>query len=114
MGEKRRDKRIKEENKLLLKVISSPVNIGESTSLSPQTKDISLGGVRIHSDTYLPVDTLAKVELSLPKIHKIINVRAKVRWVKSLYDNEIFEMGLEFIDTSPDVITALLGHLYGI
>lgn len=114
VGEKRRDKRIKEENELHLKVISSPGDIGGNRSFSPLTKDISLGGLRIQADTHLPVDTLARIELSLPKIKKIIKVRARVRWIKGLEDDEAYEMGLEFIDTSPDVITALLGHLYGI
>ncbi len=113
MVEKRKDKRIKGETKLVLHVISSSENIDKKKTYSPLTKDISLGGLRIQSDTYFPVDTEAKLELPLPKIHKIIKVRAKVRWVKSLYDDDVFEMGLEFIDTSPDIITSLLGHLYG-
>ena len=114
MGEKRKDKRIKEENKLILHIISSIEEIDKKKTYSPLTKDISLGGLRIQSDTYFPVDTEVKLELSLPKIHKIIKVRAKVRWVKSLYDDDVFEMGLEFMDSSPDIITSLLGHLYGI
>ena len=77
MVEKRKDKRIKEENKLLLQVISSPEDIGENRSFCPLTKDISLGGLRIQSDTYLPVDTIAKLELALPKIKKIIKVSAQ-------------------------------------
>ena len=113
MGEQRKDKRIKEENKLVLHVISSSENFDKKKTYSPLTKDISLGGLRIQSDTCFPVDTEAKLELPLPKIKKIIKVRAKVVWIKSLYEDDVFEMGLEFMDTSPDIITSLLGHLYG-
>ena len=31
---------------------------------------------------------------------------------KSVYDDETFEVGLEFVDTPPDVISSLIGHLY--
>ena len=76
------------------------------------TKDISLGGVNIRADTFLPVDTVVKMELSLPKMQKIVCIKGKVKWSKSLYGGEVFELGLEFVDTPPDIITSLIGHLY--
>jgi hypothetical protein len=71
-----------------------------------------LGGVNIRTDTFFPVDTVIKMELTLAKIQKIVHLKGKVKWVKSLYDDEVFEMGLEFVDTPPDIITSLIGHLY--
>jgi Tfp pilus assembly protein PilZ len=76
------------------------------------TKDISLGGVNIRTDTFLPVDTVVKIELSLPKMHKMLYVRGRVKWIKSLYDDEVFEIGLEFMDIPPNIITSLIGQLY--
>jgi c-di-GMP-binding flagellar brake protein YcgR len=114
MGEKRREKRIKKENKLIFEVFSTDRNLENKKIHYTLTKDISLGGVNIRTDTFLPVDTLVKIDLPLPKMHKIISVRGKVRWVKSLYDDEVFEVGLEFVDTPHEVITSLIGHLYGI
>jgi c-di-GMP-binding flagellar brake protein YcgR len=110
--EKRRDKRIKNENKLIFEIISCDSSLKNKKIFYTLTKDMSLGGVNIRTDTFLPVDTLVKIDLPLPKMHKMISVRGKVRWIKSLYEDEVFEVGLEFVDTPHDVITSLIGHLY--
>ncbi len=112
MEDKRREKRVKEENKLICEIISSNNSLKHKKIFYTLTKDISLGGVNIRTDTFLPIDTVVKINLSLPKMHKIVCVRGKVKWVKSLYDDEVFELGLEFLDTPPDIITSLIGHLY--
>ena len=113
MEEKRRDKRIKNESKLIFEIISAEGDLKNKKIFYTLTKDISLGGVNIRTDTFLPVDTLVRIDLPLPKMHKIISVRGKIRWIKSLYGDEVFEVGLEFVDTPHDVITSLIGHLYG-
>jgi Tfp pilus assembly protein PilZ len=112
MENKRRERRVKEENKLICEIISDNKTIKCKKIFYTLTKDISLGGVHIRTDTFLPVDTVVKIELSLPKMHKIVCVRGKVKWVKSLYGDEVFEIGLEFVDTPHDIITSLIGHLY--
>ena len=112
MDDKRREKRLKEENKLICEIISCNNSLKHKKIFYTLTKDISLGGVNIRTDTFLPIDTVVKINLSLPKMHKIVCVRGKVKWAKSLYDDEVFELGLEFLDTPPDIITSLIGHLY--
>lgn len=113
MRDKRREKRIEEENKLRCEIISCNNETRHKKVLTTLTKDISLGGVNIRTDTFLPADTVVRIELSLPKMHKIVCVRGKVKWVKSIYDDEVFEIGIEFIDPPPPAITSLIGHLYG-
>jgi len=112
MENKRREKRIKEENKLICEIVSGNKILKCKKIFYTLTKDISLGGVNIRTDTFLPVDTVVKIELSLPKMHKIVCIKGKVKWAKSLYGNEVFEIGLEFVDTPPGIITSLIGHLY--
>ena len=112
MEDKRREKRIKEKNKLVCEIISCNSNIKHKKIFYTLTKDISLGGVNIRTDTFLPADTVVKIEFSLPKTHKVLSIKGKVKWVKSLYGDEVFELGLEFVDTPPDMITSLIGHLY--
>jgi len=46
------------------------------------------------------------------EMHKVVCVKGRVKWVKSLYGDEVFELGLEFVDTPPDIITFLIGHLF--
>ena len=112
MEDKRKGKRIKEENKLICEIISCDKIFKQKKIFCTLTKDISLGGVNIRTDTFLPVDTVVRMELSLPKIQKIIWLKGRVKWNKSLCDDEVFEMGLEFVDTPPGIITSLIGHLY--
>jgi c-di-GMP-binding flagellar brake protein YcgR len=114
MQNKRKEKRIEEENKLRCEIISCQNDTEHKRIFSTLTKDISLGGINIRTDSFLPVDTVVRIELSLPKMHKIVCVRGKVKWVKSLYDGEIFEMGIEFVNPPPLAITSLIGHLYGV
>lgn len=108
----RREKRIKEENKLICEIISCDKILKQEKIFYTMTKDISLGGVNIRTDTYLPVDTVVKMELSLSRMQKIVCLKGKVKWAKSLYGDEVFEIGLEFVDTPPNIITSLIGHLY--
>lgn len=112
MKDKRREKRVKEENKLICHVVSDNKNVNCKKIFYTLTKDISLGGVNIRTDTFLPIDTVVKIELSLPKMQKIVSVRGKVKWAKSLYGDEVYEIGLEFMDTPPNAIVSLIGHLY--
>ena len=110
--DKRRERRVKEEHKIIGEIVSDNKILKHKKVFYTLTKDISLGGVNIRTDTFLPIDTVVKIELSLPKTHKIVCVRGKVKWIKSLYDDEVFEIGLEFVDTPPNIITSLRGHLY--
>lgn len=112
MLDKRREKRKKEENKLICEIVSCDEILKQKKVFYTLTKDISLGGVNIRTDTFLPVDTVVKMELSLPKMQKIVCIKGKVKWAKSLYENEVFEIGLEFVDTPPNIITSLIGHLF--
>jgi hypothetical protein len=112
MENKRRGRRVREENKLVCEIVSDNKALNCKKVFYTLTKDISLGGVNIRTDTFLPVDTVVKMELSLPKIHKIVSIRGKVKWARGLYNDEVFEIGLEFIDTPPNIITSLIGQLY--
>ncbi|MBN1223782.1 MAG: PilZ domain-containing protein [Candidatus Aminicenantes bacterium] len=54
-----------------------------------------------------------EIKLHSKKLRKVIAVRANVRWVKCLYDDEKYEIGFEFVDSPVDVIMNLIDHLYG-
>ncbi len=113
MENKRREKRIKEENKLICEIISCGNSLRHKKIFYTLTKDISLGGVNIRTDTFLPINTVVKIEIPLSKMRKVVCIKGKVKWVKSLYGDEVFELGLEFVDTSHETITSLIGQLFG-
>jgi uncharacterized protein (TIGR02266 family) len=108
--EKRREKRLDEENKVVLHVLSE--NEGLEESFYSFSKDISVGGLRIMTDSPLPVKTRVKLEIALSDSKRLVSGIAEVRWIKSLFDDEVFEMGLEFVDLDPQSKVFLIEHIY--
>jgi len=53
------------------------------------------------TDSPLPVKTRVRLEIALAESQKLITGLAEVRWVKSLFDDDVFEMGLEFVELDP-------------
>lgn len=109
--EKRKAKRVKKESKIIIKVISEDVVPRNKKIIYHLTKDISSKGVKIQTNTFLPINTLLKIELSLTKPPRVIKAIGRVRWVKSRYADEKFEMGIEFVDTPKESIQALSKHI---
>jgi len=112
MTEKRREKRIEEETKVSIKVLSGEDSDSENNVDYALTKDISSGGLKILTDRRLPVDTLLEIELTLPKMRRIVTIKGKVRWVNQIYDDDVFETGLQFVDTPPESVMLLLEYIY--
>jgi len=113
MEEKRKERRINEENKVTISVFSKDKSTHAKGNFYALTKDISLNGLKIHTDVELEIDTVLKIEIALAKSKKLISVIGRVKWVNQLYDGEVFETGIEFVDTPPGRVLSLLDHLYG-
>lgn len=112
-AEKRKEQRKSEENKVSISILSKHKAKGKSDNIYALTKDISLSGVKIWTDTDLQINTLLKIEMALAKSQQLISVIGKVKWIKQRIGNQPFEMGVEFVDTPPIRVLALLNHLYG-
>ena len=112
--EKRKAKRIKEEAKVIIALLSKDLVPPGKTVSYNLTKDISSKGMKIRTDTFLPIDAMLKIELSLTKPTRFISVLGKVRWVKTLYAGESFQMGIEFVEASPEDIKILTSHIENI
>jgi hypothetical protein len=54
---------------------------------------------------------LLKIELSLTKPIRLISVLGKIRWIKTLYAGESFEIGIEFVEPSSEDIRILTRHI---
>jgi hypothetical protein len=111
MQEKRRAKRVEEKAKFTIKLPSSDTELDSYKIIRDLTKDLSVAGVRIQCKTLIPVNTLIKLELKLEKPDRLITAAGLVRWAKSIYGNELFEMGIEFVDPSSEVVQILKNHL---
>ena len=108
--EKRKAKRILEENKVKITQTYKDKLPPDEKIIYGLTKDISSGGARIQGNTFLPIDTLLKIELSLKEPFRLISAIGKVRWVKKPY-RELFQMGIEFMEMSPGSKNVLEEHI---
>jgi len=64
------------------------------------SKDLSAGGIKIISDTFLPKDYLMKVYVNL--VDTVINLKAKVAWCNKLRASEKYNAGLEFVEANDE------------
>jgi len=62
------------------------------------SKDLSLGGVKIISSTFLPKNNTLKVNINL--IDSMLDLKAKVAWCNKERLSERYTTGLEFVETS--------------
>jgi len=111
MTEKRKDLRIKEENRLVIEA-SPPGAPNRSLTINAFTKDISLTGARIWTDLLFPLNSKLNLTLYLSRSKQLVRIRGIVKWEKECYDG-LYEIGVQFQKEIPDALVALIDHFYG-
>jgi c-di-GMP-binding flagellar brake protein YcgR len=111
--EKRRNKRKKEENRVEIERVSDKHNSSGET-IAAFSEDISLGGIKIITDQKFQVNSLLNLKISLRSSRRIIFMRGRVCWIKRQMEKGLYEVGVEFIDTSPNRSMILISHLYSV
>ena len=111
MDERRRKPRIKEENKVTITIISGEENLPEKKINYYLSKDISTSGIRIQTNILLQVNTQLKLEIKLKDSPQVITAFAKVIWVKRFPNVGFHEAGLEFFNTSNEIIKQLEDYI---
>lgn len=111
-GERRRDSRVNEEDKVVIELFSEGQLPSEKKIFNALTKDISPGGVRLMTNAALPIDTRVRIEIALSKRRKLIQATGRVCWARSIYEEALFEMGVEFTEITPEDKMILLEHTY--
>ena len=107
MFDKRKSKRLTEDNEITIRVVSKENMSPGKNIIYHLSKDISSSGARIQSNVFLPVDTLIKIKLNLKDPPRMVAALGKVKWIRSLSGDESYEAGLEFVDTSNETIRML-------
>jgi c-di-GMP-binding flagellar brake protein YcgR len=111
--ERRRDSRVNEEDKVVIELLTNGQPPADKTTIYALTKDVSPGGVRLTTNMLLPVNTLLKLEIVLSQRRRAVHVMGIVRWwARSIHEEELFEIGIEFTQISPDDKMLLLEHTY--
>jgi len=113
MKNRRKEPRRKEENQVGLSLSSgSPLPNGQE-SIQVLTQDISTGGLSFLTDVPLEVQSRMVVRLVLSRTRKVLELEGEVRWVTPVYDDELFEVGIEFKGIPPSKALLLLKRVYG-
>lgn len=66
------------------------------------TQDLSIGGIRFFSKSFIPARSVLKVEIKLKYIPRVINALARIMWIREVFENERYEVGVEFIDINKE------------
>ena len=114
MKDKRRDIRIVEENKVIVSMMTGEIRPGSPTVYYSLTRDISVGGVRIMTGAPLEAGARVRLDITLGRSRKRFRAIAEVRWVRELYDREIFDVGLQFVGLEPNAEFTLIDHIFGV
>jgi hypothetical protein len=110
--ERRHVQRIEQETKVAFSVMSGGEFAHHRKVAYSLTKNISLSGIMIESNVFIPVGSMLTIELSLERNPEVISVIGQVRWIKTLFEDECFAVGLEFVDLPTTGLNALLSHLF--
>ena len=111
--QRRRDKRKKEQNKVIIEFVLDDIDSGNERDINALTHDISISGARILINRVFPVGTVLRITLDLSKSKQIVKLDGKVKWVKNLNKEYLYEMGLEFMHDIHKSVLVLIAHLYG-
>ena len=111
-NEKRKEPRREDELPVEIEILSDETNPGPTRVLYAQIKDISVGGVKIWTSIYIPLDTPIKLKITLSKLGETIGPIGKVVWGNQIEDSDMYEMGIEFGNTQPDILCTLLDYIY--
>ena len=111
MSEQRSEKRVNKNNMVTITIVSGDSQSPAKRISYSLTKDISASGAKLRSNCFLPKDALLKIHLTLNDPPRIIPVLGKVQWVRSIFTDELFEVGIRFVDTSAENINALKDYI---
>jgi len=111
MDERRKEERKQDAHKVDLKPYSDYMQTFIRRTSFALTENISQGGVKILTDTFLPLDSVVRLEINMARYNRKMTLPGKVRWVFEHEDTRIYEMGLEFVDKSQNNTVELKEYL---
>lgn len=111
MSERRKTPRIKEEHLLVLYLVSAKPSARHRRGIHVLGIDISTSGVRCRIADFVPIDTRVRLDIQLSDKAAELSALGNVRWAHKLDNVDLYEIGIEFDDVSPDFTHALQKHI---
>jgi hypothetical protein len=112
MKDQRKEIRLQEFNEISTTVIFSEARIPQKKMHYHYSEDISVSGTRIRGNIYLPVDTLLEINFRLKHLYQKITTVGKVKWIKKIIDDKLYEAGVEFVNTPGDVLNKIEDYMF--
>jgi c-di-GMP-binding flagellar brake protein YcgR len=110
--EKRREKRFLEKNEVLIKSAINGKETTGSVGANAYTFDLSLAGARIRSEQFFDIGTIIRININLERTGQSIKVDGEVKWFRKNEEDEIYELGVEFLHSISQTLLSLIRHLY--
>ena len=110
-AERRIAPRLEEDNDVTITIISGDKYFPKEKINYNLSKDISESGIRIQANIFLPVNTKLNIKVTLKDPPQMITTFAKVKWIKKLPTIDFYEAGLEFVNTSKEMIEQLEDYI---
>jgi len=76
------------------------------------TKDVGEGGVRFFVHKFLPKGSLLRVRIKFEKEAFCVEAIVRVRWIRNIFNDERFEIGVEFIEIPLDALNKLKYYIF--
>ena len=113
MDEKRRVERLKKNNQVTITIFSDGETNSKGRVVLGQSRDVSVLGTKIQVNYFIPVDSLLKIDFTFKDLYNKITAIGKVRWIKTIFTDESYEAGVEFVNLSPDEIEKQVNFISG-
>lgn len=111
MEERRRDFRMIEENRVVIKMPGAE-GLEGGEAVGALVKDLSLGGAKVETDRSFDTGLELKMTLYLSRSRQVVKVHGRVKWIKEI-DHGLYWMGIEFLHEIPGSVMSLISHLFG-
>lgn len=105
MEERRKYIRVPDSSQISYKCISKE-HVDEQL-----TKDVSQGGIRFVVHDFVPKDSYLKIRLTLSKTSASFEAMVRVVWTKRIPYRDGYELGVEFVDISPQAVQHLVNYI---
>jgi len=111
MEEKRRAARLAEDSEITITILAGGENFSQKRVTYNCGKDISVSGARIHSNIFLPIDILLRIDFKLKNLQQMITAMGKVKWIKIICEDELYDAGVEFVNTPKEAVQKLADYI---
>lgn len=111
MVEKRRVRRLTDNNEIVITVFADGKKFPKEQIVHNHSQDISVLGVRIKTDIYLPINSFIRTEMKLKNIQPFITTIGKIKWIKTILGKNSYEAGVEFFDPTSSVNRPLQDYI---